>query len=440
MERQSRGRGVRALAAFATVFAVSAFIPAVALAQGNAVNDLLKGVLSGGGAGGAASPQPAAGLPPSYTPPLHGTNPHGQGDIATVDVAPQATNPLPGGLDTSTEEVTVGQSRGEEVNGQYQGRVVLLDENLLNVVSVGIDTQEGQTETLLPLQPALDAICTGAGQNAGCATVLNMSSSSSSTGSNNSFSVASTDLDLDLGPLGIVTLNSGVAQTTGNINETSTCQTATGSSNVANANLGLPGVPAITADVLQGSSSSTACNNGNQSQSNSSTLANLNGAAIPAPLPAGCGNGTADTDIPIPAPLNLVVDGVCHPDDSSSGQTTAPYGVREALTAFVLPVLGVTPLIKVATAGPESHAVAPPATTPGTPGDDGPGGGAEGEQGGGGPGDGAGGPAATTAQAGGELAFTGVNLLVLVLIGGALIAGGSALARASTRRHSRAAA
>jgi hypothetical protein len=41
---------------------------------------------------------------------------------------------------------------------------------------------------------------------------------------------------------------------------------------------------------------------------------------------------------------------------------------------------------------------------------------------------------------GGELAFTGANMLVLGLLGFALIAGGLGLARASTRRHQRAAA
>jgi hypothetical protein len=420
--------------AFATVFAVSAFIPAVALAQGNPVNDLLKGILSGGGAGGAAGPQPAAGSPPSYTPPMHGTNPHGQGDVATVDLNPQPTNPLPGGLDNSTEEVTVGQSRGEETNGQYQGRVVLLDENILNVISFGIDTQEGQSESLAPLQPALDAICTGLGQAAGCATVLNMSSSSNSTGSQNSFSVASTDLSLGVGPAGNVGLDSGVAQSSGNISESGTCQTATGSSSVANANLGVLALPAITADLLQGSSSSTACSNGNQSQSQSSTVINLMGVGVPLPGP-GCDNGTPDSNGPLNNPL---IATVCNADDANSGQTANPYGVREALTVFALAAV-----VKVAAAGPESHAVAPAATTPGPTAndDDGPGGGGtQGEQGGGAGDDGPGGPAASTAQgAGGELAFTGANLLVLALIGGALITGGVALARASTR-HRRATA
>jgi hypothetical protein len=433
MKRLRRRRGTKALIAFGTVFAISAFVPAVALAQGNAVNDLLKGILGGGGGG----PQPAAGAPPSYTPPLHGANPHGQGDVATVDLLPSNTAPLPGDPSAGDEDIVIGSSRGEESNGSYQGRVTLLHVNLLGLINqpiVEIKTTEGQTANgpLAPLQTAIDQVCGALTQPAQCVELLPMNSSSSATGSQNSFGVLKTDLGF-----GGFALDTGVATTEGNISDNGTCQTASGSSNVASATAG-----PISADALQGGSTSQACNDGSQSQSNNSTVVNLQGTGVPLPA-AGCANGTPDTNFTALMPL---VGLVCNADDSNGGQTANPYGVREALTVFAL-VAGGTPLVKATTAGPESHAVAPPGgTTPGTPtapGDDGAGG-VRGEQGG--PGDddaggGPGGPASSTAQSGGggELAFTGANLLVLALIGGALMAGGLMLARAS-RRHSRAAA
>lgn len=446
MERRRRTTSTKAVATIAIALGISVAVPAMASAQ-NAVDDLLKGVngLIGGGAGGGGGGQvvPQAGTPPNYTPPLHGSNPHGQGSVATADLAPSDALPLPGDIDSTGEEVTVGDSRGEEVNGTYQGRVTLLDENILNIINIGIETTEGETETLAPLQPALDVICGVAMQGPGCATVLNMQSSSSATGSQNSFSAASTNLSIPLPPpLGPVGINTGIATTTGNISEDGTCQTADGSSNVASANLGIPGVVGnVTADALQGTSTSQACNNGSQSQSNSSTVLNLQGAGLGVPV-AGCADGTPNSSFDLAG----LVSTVCNADDSNNGQTSNPYGVREALTVFVLPVLGV-PLLKVTTAGPESHAVAPAAATPPTtppttpPGGGNPGGGpGDGGPGNpGGPGGPSGGPTTTVAQAGGgELAFTGANLVWLGLIGGMLLVGGLGLARASTRRHSRA--
>src|SRR5687767_522385 len=60
------------------------------------VNHTTGGVLGGsGGGGGGATPQPApapaAGVPPSYTPPLHGDNPHGEGTVGVVDLTPEAS-------------------------------------------------------------------------------------------------------------------------------------------------------------------------------------------------------------------------------------------------------------------------------------------------------------------------------------------------------------
>jgi hypothetical protein len=118
--------------------------------------------------------------------------------------------------------------------------------------------------------------------------------------------------------------------------------------------------------------------------------------------------------------------------------------VREALTLFAL-VTGDSALLKATTAGPESHAVAPAATTTPTPpsggtaGAGGKGGNKGGNAGGGnggGAGGGGNGSAASAAAAGnGQLAFTGADLLALGLVGGALILGGLALTTTAGRRH-----
>jgi hypothetical protein len=444
------------VAAIAAVFAVSAFVPAVAFGQGNVVKDLVKGVqdsvsglLGGGGAGGGStggdqSVEPQAGAPPNYTPPLHGSNPHGQGNVATVDLNPDNALPQPGDVDQG-ETITVGQARGEQdANGNYHGRVILLDENLVNLIQIGVETDEGETANgpLEPVQELLDAACgvLSLGPD-GCITVLAMNSETTSTGSTNSFVLASTDIGLNLGGVGIG-LDTSTASSSGNISEDSTCQTATGTSNVEDASLAL-GAQTLSADALQSSSESQACNNGTQSVNQESTVVNLNNEPLALPLlfSQNCANGVPDSSAAV---IPVILELVCNADDSNSGQTAIPYGVREALSAFVL-IIGGNPLIKATTAGAESHAVAPPATVtpqpPGvtTPGDGGDG--RDGRDGGDGRDDGAGGGAggaAGDAQAPDEdLAFTGANMLWLALIGSMLIAGGLGLARASTRRSRR---
>ena len=174
-------------------------------------------------------------------------------------------------------------------------------------------------------------------------------------------------------------------------------------------------------------------------------MLNIAGTGLPIPA-AGCDNGTANTNF---TPLSPLLAAVCNADDTNGSQTSGPYGVREALTLFAL-ISGDSSLLKVGTAGPESHAVAPGSTTtppgggtnPTNPGGTGSTkgaggkGGNNGGNGGGGNGGGAGnGPAAGTAGPGnGQLAFTGADLLALALVGGALILGGLALTTAG-RRH-----
>jgi hypothetical protein len=417
----------------ASVLAIVVGVPTVASA--NTVTNLLNNLGLGDGAGttggGGATATPKAGSPPTYTPPLHGTEPHGQGSDAVVDLAPSTSNPYPGdpSQQSGGEEIIAGDSRGQQnSDGTYHGRATLL--YLLGTPIVQVTSDPGQSNDgpLQPLQDGLDQLCDQS-NNQLCLTVLGMHSSSTGNSSTNSLEVLGAHIG---GPTGI---NADVASSNGNISDDGSCQTSHGDSSVADANVG-----PLTADALQGNSDSTACNSGSNTVHQDSTVVNIGGTGLPIPA-AGCADGTANTNF---VPLNPLLTAVCNADDTNGSQTGSPYGVREALTLFAL-VSGDTSLLKASTAGPESHAVAPgggtttPPTNPGgTAGAGGKGGnnGANGGGGNGGNGGGAGnGPAAGSAASGnGQLAFTGADLLALGLVGGALILGGLALTTAG-RRH-----
>ncbi len=419
------------VAAAVTVVAVG--IPT--LASADPVSDLLHNLGldgtsgSGGAASGGGTATPDAGNPPSYTPPLHGTEPHGQGTDAVVDLTPGTSAPLPGDPSSGNEDVIVGDSRGQQSSdGTYHGRVSLL--YLLGTPILQVTSDPGQSNDgpLQPVQDALDQLCSGSG-NQLCLTVLGMHSSSTANSSTNSFEALGAHIG---GPSGI---NADVLTSNGNISDDGSNQTAHGDSGVAKANVG-----PLTVDALEGTSDSSA-GTGGSSNNQSSTVLNIAGFGLPIPA-AGCDNGTANSNFTVLSPL---VSAVCNANDANGSQTGSPYGVREALTLFAL-VTGNSSLLKVGTAGPESHAVAPGTTTTppanpggngGTAGAGGKGGNNGGNGGGGNGGNGGGGngPAAGTASPGnGQLAFTGADLLVLAMVGGALILGGFALTTAG-RRH-----
>jgi hypothetical protein len=431
-----RRRRATVVAAFAAVLAMVVGVPT--LASASQVDDLLNGLGVGSGAGGGAGSSgggstsaPAdtrAGVPPTYTPPLHGTSPHGQGTDAVVDLTPGSSNPISSDPSESGEDVIVGDSRGEQGTSGYNGRVTLAYLFGQPIVQVTTNPGESKDGPLQPLQDGLDQLCDASG-NQLCLTLLGMHSSSTSNSSTNSFEAVGAHIGGQDG------INADVLTSNGNISDDGTCQTAHGDSSVADANVG-----PLTADALQGSSTSTACNSGTQSVDQSSTVVNLGGTGLPLPT-AGCDNGTPNTNFDALSPLLALV---CNADDTNGSQTGAPYGVREALSVFAL-ITGDTALIKAAAAGPESHAVAPASTTTpptppggggGTAGAGGKGGNQGGNGSGAGDGSGAGnGSAAGSAAAGnGQLAFTGADLLALGLIGGALILGGLALTTAG-RRH-----
>lgn len=435
MQLQRRRRVTVAVVSMA-VLAISVGVPTLAAAD--PVGDLLhnlglggNGTTTTGGSTGGGTATPDAGNPPAYTPPLHGTEPHGQGTDAVVDLTPGTSAPITGDPTQGDEELVVGDSRGQQSgDGSYHGRVALA--YLLGTPILQVTSDPGQSNDgpFQPVQDGLDQLCSASG-NQLCLTILGLHSSSTGNSSTNSQEVLGVHLG---GPSGV---NADLLTSHGNISDDGTTQTAHGDSGVAKANVG-----PLTLDALEGNSDSTA-SSGSSSVHQDSTVLKIAGFGLPIPA-AGCANGTPNTNF---TPLSPLLAMVCNADDTNGSQTSGPYGVREALDLFAL-ITGNSSLLKIGTAGPESHAVAPGNTTTTTPpGGGNPGGaggtkgaggsGGNGGNGGGGNGGAAGnGPAAGSAGAGnGQLAFTGADLLALGLVGGALILGGLALTATAGRRH-----
>jgi hypothetical protein len=367
----------------------------------NGVNDGLGGVLGGGS---SADPGSGGGS---------ASKAHAQGTVAAVDVNPGQEGFLAG------EEAVVGRSRAEQsADGSYNGHITIL--GLLGREILGVDTNEGETagSPFQPLQDILDQVCSGS-QDTICLQLLVADSSSNGNGSSNDFGVARADLKL-----GEESISAGAAESSGSLEESGNCQTATASSELARADvLGI-----LDAHVLRSFVQSVACSGAAGTQQNDSTLLSLNGNGLP--LPGGCVNGNANGGFGI---LGLVTVS-CNSDASSeAGGSRGTIGV-DALD----------PALASATTPDASSSAAAPSgdgTTPG-PGPDDDAAGGPGDDGSGATGDGGGGddtaagPAAGDAQAGGgELAFTGSNLIMLALIGLGLIASG--LAFASRRRRPR---
>lgn len=355
---------VTGLAGIVTLLALPAFSSALLSDATKGLNDTTKnlqgqlgqgapklqlGPQQGGGSAPAAPVAPSGNTPSDpggYQPPLHGENPHGQGTAGTVDLAPSPERPY--GADAAGPgEVVVGRSRGEQrENGDYRGRVVVA--GLFGEELIGVETDEGEEDEgpLGPINDALGMICDGSGQSV-CLEVLAVESSTTGRGSRNRFAAVDGQLG---GPAGI---RAAALESEGNIREDDECQRAVGSSSVADAGAG-----PITVSAAQSRTESEACRGGPRTQSHESSVINLAGSGVPLPAP-GCANGTPDTV------LNLIIaQTVCNADDtngvgeSDGAQTARPYGVREALTGFVLPSGG-TAALKLTTAASESHAVAP---------------------------------------------------------------------------------
>ncbi len=305
----------------------------------------------------AASPRSFVSPDPKVEPPLHGTNPHGQGSVAVVDISPNATRPYsadPTGASDS-EDIVIGRSRGEQrADGSYHGHITVAA-LFGNEILGGADTNAGQSKHEAVAQDLLDGLCASTGI---CLSAVRIDSDTTTTGSFNSFSLARASLG---GIPGVPALSIGAAESQGNISSDGFCQTSHGRSNVATIN----SAGNVTADVATATTDSKACNNGPApTQVNTSSVVKLGAVGLPLPA-AGCGNGTADTVTGLPLLLPIV----CNADDSSSTggtQASAPYGVRDALDIYVLAVDNQA-AVRVSASSSESLAVAPRVATVTTP-------------------------------------------------------------------------
>ena len=285
----------------------------------------------------AASTRATATDPPRQ-PPLHGTNPHGQGGVAVVDGNPSAERPLGGNPDGSDsgEEVVVGRARGEQTaGGAYHGHITILA--LFGNELGGVDTAPGETKNgpLQPLQQGvLDPLCTSSGGQT-CLSVLTANSTTTATGSTNDFALARAS---------VAGLGVGAAESAGAISETSECQTSAGGARTAN----VTSRTGVVAAAANSGATSTSCRNQAPQLTRTSQVIQLGGTAIALPA-AGCADGTPDTVVEIP----LVATIVCNADEVAGAAV-----VRDALDVFVLNVAG-TSLLKETTAASEAVSVAP---------------------------------------------------------------------------------
>ncbi len=295
---------------------------------------------------------------PKTQPPQHGSNPHGQGGVAIVDVNPSAERPLssdPSGRE-SGEDAIIGRARGEKVNGAYRGHIAIAS-LLGNEIISGPTTAPGETKSgpLEPIQAGiLDPLCKGLNDQV-CLEVLKADSKTTATGSANDFAVARA---------GVLGLGVGAAESQGVISEDANCQTAVGRSRTANVTTSTGAI----ATAANSSSTSKSCAGQAPQTTNTSEVIGLGGTAVAIPLvtpDAGCQNGIPDTVTGL-GPLLPVV---CNADDVSGAAA-----VREALDVFVLEIGGVpivqgqtpTSLAKETTAASESFTIAPAAAeTPG---------------------------------------------------------------------------
>jgi hypothetical protein len=279
------------------------------------------------------------------TPAMYGTNPHGMGTVAGVALNPSTSLPLPydptGKANGQT--IILGQGRSEQnTDGTYHAHTTIIA--LLGAELLGVDAPQGTSHTgpLNAIQMGiLDALCKSTSQ-AVCLTVLAADTIAGASGGSTHFAV----LDASIGgPNG---LSTGVADSNSSINTTSTCQTASGNSQVANVMLNGGQV----AQVAKSSESSTACQGQTPTQTASSSVIGLGGTGVPIPAP-GCANGTPNTVGGLPPLLPIICNA-----DSTGIQLPVPSGVREALTVLALETSN-SSLLKTVTAASESHAVAP---------------------------------------------------------------------------------
>ncbi|HEV2774679.1 MAG TPA: hypothetical protein VGV90_03735 [Solirubrobacteraceae bacterium] len=310
--------------------------------------------------------------PPATKPPLHGTNAHGQGTAAVVDLTPNPQRPytVDASGNAADEDIIIGRSRGEQrADGTYHGHITVA--SAFGNEIIGRDTLPGQSigtaddpESIA--EDLVDNLCASTGICLGIAEVF---SRTTDTGSFNTFSLARATL----GAPGVPALSLEAARSEGNITSDGTCQTSNGASRVVDLTAGT-----AEAEIAESTSQSVACRGAAPTQTNTSSVIELGGTSgglVPVPIPvgAGCADGAPDTETGLPVLLPIV----CNADDSSAtnpagNQAVAPadrtlaYGVRHALDVYVL-ATGNTAAAQISAAQSESLAVSPAAATTTTP-------------------------------------------------------------------------
>jgi hypothetical protein len=280
---------------------------------------------------------------PPHQPPMHGANPHGQGNVAIVDLSPKNDRPLDAGTDgkLSGEDIIVGRGRGEKgADGKFHGHITIAA--LFGQEIAGVNSAQGETKhgPLQDLQTGvLDPLCkaTGGSPNGVCLSVLTADSTTTAAGSTNDFAVARA---------AVLGLNAGAAESGGNISEDAKCQQSVGSAKTVNVKTS----GGTIAGVANSTSASKSCAGQPPQVANTSEVINLGGSGVGIPA-AGCANGTPDTDAGLPGLLPIV----CNAED-----IVGAAAVREALDVFALQT-GTNSLLKETTAAAESISVAPPA-------------------------------------------------------------------------------
>ena len=282
---------------------------------------------------GATKSTRATATDPPRQPPMHGTEPHGQGSVAVVDLNPSNERPLSGDPDggDSGEDIVVGRARGSQTAGGYRGHITIL--GLFGNEIGGVATAEGETKNgpLQPLQAGvLDPLCSATG-NQVCLSVLTANSQTTATGSTNDFALARAQ---------VAGLGVGAAESGGTISQTPECQTSAGSAKTAN----VASSTGVVAAAANSAATSTSCRGQQPQVSRTSQVIQLGGTGIAQPAA-----GTPDTVVEIP----LVATIVCNADEVAGAAV-----VREALDVFVLNVGG-NSLAKETTAAAEAVSVAP---------------------------------------------------------------------------------
>ena len=294
----------------------------------------------------ATSAAPSTSSGSSYTPPMHGTNPHGQGTVVSSSVSPSSHRPNsynPGG--SGGEALVVGRGRSwQGRNGKYHAHTTIVA--LLGKELLGVNANQGQSNggPLGSLNKALGGICKTSSGDV-CLALLVADTTARQNGSHTHFEAAgvkSKDLN---------GLNASVGRSDSGIRRHRSCQTSYGDSSVAN----LSTSSGQVAGLAQSREQSTSCRGRKPQQRSSSSVARFFGAGVPVPA-KGCGNGHPNTSFDSLAP---VVTTVCNADSRNS-QASAPSGVREAL-AIISFGTGNNSIIRTSAAASESHAAAPPA-------------------------------------------------------------------------------